>query len=244
MPGAADGRARPGRADPVAGRGRFRIPRRGRARPGDRPGCSDATRACGRSASGRRTRRPPGPSSASASASGRPPRSRPRMPAQLGEPVSFGDHVVHAFPAPQRLADSGRVRRAARPQAGMAPLGRHRRARTAASTRPGSAALPPERGPRRAQELPGIGTFAAELVLLRGAGRPGPHPPATRPGWPAPSPSPTACREPPSARTSNASARTGGPTAPGSRCCCAPTSRTRLTRSPARPPGNQKLAPG
>jgi DNA-3-methyladenine glycosylase II len=26
------------------------------------------------------------------------------MARQLGEPVSFGGHVVHAFPAPQRLA--------------------------------------------------------------------------------------------------------------------------------------------
>src|ERR1700722_9406906 len=65
---------------------------------------------------------------------------------QLGEPVSFGGHVVHAFPAPQRLAasaDASRLR-----------------------------AMPPEQALAELRQLPGIGDFSAELILLRGAAAP------------------------------------------------------------------------
>jgi DNA-3-methyladenine glycosylase II len=94
-----------------------------------------------------------------------------RMAQQLGEPVTFGDHVVHAFPAPQRLAGlanfaglSGRKPEWLRSLAGAALGGRL----DAAKLR----ALPPGQALAQLKQLPGIGDFSAELVLLRGAGDP------------------------------------------------------------------------
>ena len=94
-----------------------------------------------------------------------------RLAEQLGEPVSFGDHTVHAFPAPQQLATldafpglSGRKPEWLRALGRAALEGRLDTARLRA--RPYDQAL------AALTELPGIGPFAAELVLLRGAGEP------------------------------------------------------------------------
>jgi DNA-3-methyladenine glycosylase II len=94
-----------------------------------------------------------------------------RIAQQLGEPVSFSGHVVHAFPAPQRLATldgfpglSGRKPEWLRSIA-VAALDGHL---DASRLR----ALPPEQALAQLRQLPGIGDFSAELVLLRGAGDP------------------------------------------------------------------------
>ena len=136
------------------------------------PGCSAATRGCGRSASGRPMRRRPGPSSASASASGRPPRSRPGWPRNWGSRSRSAATPCHAFPAPQRLvtlADgfgglSGRKPEWL-PVAGPGHPGRPARHRAACAPSRTEEAL------AGLTQLPGIGPFAAELVLLRGAGQ-------------------------------------------------------------------------
>jgi DNA-3-methyladenine glycosylase II len=90
---------------------------------------------------------------------------------QLGEPVSFGDHVVHAFPAPERLATldgfpglAGRKPQWLRSIAGAALNGDLDASRLLA--------LPPDESIAQLKQLPGIGDFSAELVLLRGAGSP------------------------------------------------------------------------
>lgn len=93
------------------------------------------------------------------------------MARQLGEPASFGDRVVHAFPAPQRLAAldgfpglTGRKPEWLR-SVGVAALdGRLDAARLHA--------LPPEQALAELGQLPGIGNFSAELILLRGAALP------------------------------------------------------------------------
>jgi DNA-3-methyladenine glycosylase II len=94
-----------------------------------------------------------------------------RMAEQLGEPVCFGDHVVHAFPAPGHLARigtfpglSGRKPGQLRSIAAAALQGQLH----AASLR----ALPYRQALAQLRQLPGIGDFSAELVLLRGAGDP------------------------------------------------------------------------
>jgi DNA-3-methyladenine glycosylase II len=96
---------------------------------------------------------------------------RASMTQQLGEPVPFGGHVVHAFPAPQRLAElggfpglPGRKAEWLRSVAAAALDGRH----DASSQR----ALPPAQALAQLRQLPGIGDFSAELVLLRGAAAP------------------------------------------------------------------------
>ncbi|GAA4499668.1 DNA-3-methyladenine glycosylase [Actinoallomurus oryzae] len=94
-----------------------------------------------------------------------------RMARELGEPVSFGEHVVHAFPSPQRLAGldgftglSGRKPEWLRSIARAALDGHldatHLRA------------LPRDEALAELTRLPGIGGFSAELILLRGAGDP------------------------------------------------------------------------
>jgi DNA-3-methyladenine glycosylase II len=94
------------------------------------------------------------------------------MARQLGEPVSFGGHVVHAFPAPRRLAApggdipglTGRKPEWLRSVAAAALEGRLDAARLRA--------MPPEQALADLRELPGIGDFSAELILLRGAAAP------------------------------------------------------------------------
>jgi DNA-3-methyladenine glycosylase II len=93
-----------------------------------------------------------------------------RMSEQLGVPVSFGDHVVHAFPAPQQLVTldgfgglSGRKPEWLRSLARAALDGRLDTAHLRAQ--------PYEEALAGLTQLPGIGPFGAELVLLRGAGQ-------------------------------------------------------------------------
>jgi DNA-3-methyladenine glycosylase II len=94
-----------------------------------------------------------------------------RMAEQLGEPVSIDGREVAAFPAPQRLATldgfpglSGRKPEWLRSIAVAALDGRLDASRLRA--------LPAEQAVAQLKQLPGIGDFSAELVLLRGAGVP------------------------------------------------------------------------
>ena len=94
-----------------------------------------------------------------------------RMAEELGEPVSFGGRVVHAFPSPQRLAGlstfpglAGRKPEWLRSLAEAALDGRLDAARLRA--------MPPEEAMAELKKLPGIGDFSAGLTLLRGAGAP------------------------------------------------------------------------
>jgi len=94
-----------------------------------------------------------------------------RMADELGQAVAFGGRVLSAFPAPQRLATldgfpglSGRKPQWLRSLAVAALDGRLDAARLRA--------LPAAEAIAQLKELPGIGDFSAELVLLRGAGAP------------------------------------------------------------------------
>ena len=94
-----------------------------------------------------------------------------RMAEQLGEPVSFGGRVVHAFPGPQRLAGletfpglAGRKPEWLRSVAQAALDGQLDAVRLRA--------MPHEDAMADLKKLPGIGDFSAGLTLLRGAGDP------------------------------------------------------------------------
>jgi DNA-3-methyladenine glycosylase II len=94
-----------------------------------------------------------------------------RMAREIGEAVSFGGRVLPAFPSPQRLASldgfpglAGRKPQWLRSLAVAALDGRLDAARLRA--------LPAGEALAQLRELPGIGEFSAELVLLRGAGAP------------------------------------------------------------------------
>jgi len=94
-----------------------------------------------------------------------------RVAERLGEPVSFGDRVVHAFPSPQRLAEldtfpglAGRKPEWLRSVARAALDGQLDAARLRA--------MPHEEAMADLKKLPGIGDFSAGLTLLRGAGAP------------------------------------------------------------------------
>src|SRR5580700_540491 len=94
-----------------------------------------------------------------------------RMAEQLGEPVSFGGRVVHAFPSPQRLASldtfpglAGRKPEWLRSLAEAALDGQLDAARLRA--------MPHTEAMADLKKLPGIGDFSAGLTLLRGAGDP------------------------------------------------------------------------
>ena len=91
-----------------------------------------------------------------------------RMAAELGEPVTFGDRVIYAFPSPARLAalDSfpgliGRKPEWLRSVALAALDGRLDAARLRG--------LPRETALEELKKLPGIGDFSSGLILLRGA---------------------------------------------------------------------------
>jgi len=92
-----------------------------------------------------------------------------RMSERLGEPVSFGGRVVHAFPSPVRLAGldtfpglAGRKPEWLRSLAQAALEGHLDTARLRA--------MPQEEAMADLKKLPGIGDFSAGLTLLRGAG--------------------------------------------------------------------------
>lgn len=94
-----------------------------------------------------------------------------RMAQELGPAVVLHGERLHAFPGPARLADLDavpgltaqkvdRLRSLGRAAAGGALDAIHVRA------------LPAEKAIARLKELPGIGDFSAQLILLRGAGEP------------------------------------------------------------------------
>lgn len=94
-----------------------------------------------------------------------------RMAEQLGEAVAFGPRMLHAFPAPGRLVElerfpglSGRKPEWLRAVARAALDGRLDAARLRA--------LPRDEALAGLTQVPGIGDFSAELVLLRGAAAP------------------------------------------------------------------------
>jgi DNA-3-methyladenine glycosylase II len=94
-----------------------------------------------------------------------------RMAEQLGEAVSFGDRVVHAFPSPMRLAEldtfpglAGRKPEWLRSLAQAALDGQLDSARLRAMAHDDAMA--------DLKKLPGIGDFSAGLILLRGASDP------------------------------------------------------------------------
>jgi DNA-3-methyladenine glycosylase II len=94
-----------------------------------------------------------------------------RMNERLGEPVSFGGRVVHAFPSPQRLAGLDAFPGLAAPK----PEWLRSVARAALDGQLDAArlrAMPPEEALADLKKLPGIGDFSAGLTLLRGAGFP------------------------------------------------------------------------
>jgi DNA-3-methyladenine glycosylase II len=94
-----------------------------------------------------------------------------RMTERLGEPVSFGDRVVHAFPSPQRLAGLDTFPGLTGPK----PEWLRSVARAALDGQLDAArlrAMPPEEALADLKKLPGIGDFSAGLTLLRGAGFP------------------------------------------------------------------------
>jgi DNA-3-methyladenine glycosylase II len=94
-----------------------------------------------------------------------------RMNERLGEPVSFGGRVVHAFPSPQRLAGLDAFPGLAAPK----PEWLRSAARAALDGQLDAArlrAMPPEEALADLKKLPGIGDFSAGLTLLRGAGFP------------------------------------------------------------------------
>jgi len=94
-----------------------------------------------------------------------------RIAERLGEPVSFGGRVIHAFPSPQQLAKldafpglAGRKPEWLRSLAQAALDGQLDAARLRA--------LPVADALADLKKLPGIGDFSAGLTLLRGAGAP------------------------------------------------------------------------
>jgi DNA-3-methyladenine glycosylase II len=94
-----------------------------------------------------------------------------RMNEALGEPVSFGGRVEHAFPSPQRLAGLDAFPGLAAPK----PEWLRSVARAALDGQLDAArlrAMPPEQALADLKKLPGIGDFSAGLTLLRGAGFP------------------------------------------------------------------------
>jgi len=94
-----------------------------------------------------------------------------RIAQQIGEPVAFGARIVHAFPAPQRLAELGTFPGLS----GRKPEWLRSLARAALDGRLDAArlrAIPPGQALTELRQLPGLGDFSAELVLLCGAGEP------------------------------------------------------------------------
>jgi hypothetical protein len=163
-----------------------------------------------------------------------------RMAERLGEPVSFGGRVVHAFPSPQRLASLDTFPAwpgASRSGSGRWPGPLRRTARRRPAAR--------HAGRRRAggpEETAGIGTSPPGSPCSAARTPRTPYPARSR-GWPARSRSPTDCPARPRPGRSFRSVRTGGHTGPGSRCCCEPGWSTRPARSPAGgvTPGRVKL---
>lgn len=96
---------------------------------------------------------------------------RARMAEEMGPQVTMGDEVAHAFPGPSRLEQLETF-----PGLSETKIERLRHLARAAGEGGLEAdllrSLPIEEVLSRLQELPGIGPFSAELVLLRGVGEP------------------------------------------------------------------------
>lgn len=96
---------------------------------------------------------------------------RARMAEEMGPEVKLGDQVGHAFPGPSRLEKLKTF-----PGLTETKIERLRHLARAAGEGELEAdllrSLPIEEALSRLQELPGIGPFSAELILLRGVGEP------------------------------------------------------------------------
>lgn len=94
-----------------------------------------------------------------------------RMAAELGETVVVDSRPQQAFPAPRVLAGMESFRGLPAPKVErLRALGSAAAANVLDSAR--LRAMPREEALAALQELPGIGPFSAELILLRGAGDP------------------------------------------------------------------------
>ena len=98
-------------------------------------------------------------------------RIKERMAEELGPTITVHGERLHAFPSPTRLADLDAF-------SGL-PTQKIERLRALAHATVGGAldaarlrALPAEEALTGLKELPGIGDFSAELILVRGAGAP------------------------------------------------------------------------
>jgi DNA-3-methyladenine glycosylase II len=106
-------------------------------------------------------------------------RLKQHMAADLGEAVDVHGDLRHAFPGPARLAGLDGYRGlTARKVAFLRSLGEAAMAGRLDGAR--LRALPPEQALAALKDLPGVGDFSAELILLRGAGDPD-HLPAHEP---------------------------------------------------------------
>ena len=94
-----------------------------------------------------------------------------RLATELGDDVDFGDRRLPSFPAPGRLAGlrefPGLTSRKIEQLQALGQAAGRGELDAAALLRPA-----PEQALARLRELPGIGPFSAELILLRGAGHP------------------------------------------------------------------------
>jgi DNA-3-methyladenine glycosylase II len=98
-------------------------------------------------------------------------RIKDRMTADLGQAVDVHGDLRHAFPGPARLADlGGYPGLTARKVGYLRSLGEAAMAGRLDAAR--LRALPREQALALLKELPGVGDFSAELILLRGAGDP------------------------------------------------------------------------
>jgi DNA-3-methyladenine glycosylase II len=98
-------------------------------------------------------------------------RIKDRMAAELGQAVDVHRDLRHAFPGPARLADlDGFPGLTARKVGYLRSLGEAAIAGHLDTVR--VRALPREQALAWLKELPGVGDFSAELILLRGAGDP------------------------------------------------------------------------
>jgi DNA-3-methyladenine glycosylase II len=92
-----------------------------------------------------------------------------RMARDLGAAVDFGDRVVHAFPAPERL-----ITLEPRPGLTIRKVENLRALGEAAAEGELDAGLlrgmTPEEALAHLKKLPGVGPFSAELIMIRGAG--------------------------------------------------------------------------
>lgn len=92
-----------------------------------------------------------------------------RIAEQHGTGIDFGERVLYAFPAPERLAELPLIKGLASHKVGQLRI----LGAAAANGRYASAnlrAMEAEAASKHLQELPGIGPFSAELVMIRGVG--------------------------------------------------------------------------